>query len=67
MNTHGNGDHCYGNSLVADADILATRGCVEDLEAAPASRNHALLRAGRIMQRLGPFGRALGRAGDAIG
>ena len=25
VNTHANGDHCYGNQLVAEAEIIATR------------------------------------------
>ena len=25
VNTHGNGDHCFGNSLVANAEIIGTR------------------------------------------
>ena len=25
VNTHANGDHCYGNQLVADREIIASR------------------------------------------
>jgi len=31
VNTHANGDHCWGNQLVADAEIIASRACAEDL------------------------------------
>jgi glyoxylase-like metal-dependent hydrolase (beta-lactamase superfamily II) len=29
VNTHHNGDHCWGNQLFPDAEIIAHRGCVE--------------------------------------
>ena len=25
VNTHANGDHCWGNALVRDAEIIASR------------------------------------------
>lgn len=67
VNTHGNGDHCYGNALVADAEIIGTRGCALDLQEAPPSRNHLLMQAGRAVHRMGALGRALGKALDAVG
>ena len=67
VNTHGNGDHCYGNSLVADAEIIGTPGCVEDLREAPPSRNLLLLRAAGIIGGLGAGGRVLGRVLNAVG
>jgi cyclase len=37
VNTHANGDHCWGNQLVRHADIVATEGCAaEMLELPPA-------------------------------
>lgn len=36
VNTHANGDHCYGNQLVADAEIIASvRTATEMLEVPP--------------------------------
>jgi len=67
VNTHGNGDHCYGNALLADAEIIATRGCVLDLEEAPASRNLLLMRLGHTVAKLGSVGRAMGRGLGALG
>jgi glyoxylase-like metal-dependent hydrolase (beta-lactamase superfamily II) len=67
VNTHGNGDHCYGNTLVADAEIIGTEGCVQDLREAPPSRNRMLLRAATGIRSLGAGGRLLGRALGAIG
>jgi cyclase len=38
LNTHGNGDHCYGNQLVpAEAEIVASDAALEDMEAVPPS------------------------------
>ena len=45
VNTHANGDHCYGNQLVADAEIIATRACLEEFEEIPASMMAALVAA----------------------
>lgn len=67
VNTHGNGDHCYGNSLVADSEIIGTRGCVEDLREAPPSRNQLLMRSGAIIGALGAGGRVLGKVLNAVG
>jgi cyclase len=67
VNTHGNGDHCYGNGVVRAEEIVGTRGCVEDLLASPASRNHALLNAARLVGALGWGGRAIARVLDTVG
>src|ERR1043165_5686732 len=32
VNTHHNGDHVYGNQLVADAEIIASKTCAEEME-----------------------------------
>src|SRR3954452_18008067 len=31
VNTHANGDHCYGNELVAGAEIIASSACAEEM------------------------------------
>jgi glyoxylase-like metal-dependent hydrolase (beta-lactamase superfamily II) len=67
VNTHGNGDHCYGNSLLADAEIIGTPGCVEDLRKAPPSRNQLLMRAATVIGALGPGARLLGGILNAVG
>lgn len=67
VNTHGNGDHCYGNALVAEAEIVGTRGCVEDLAEAPPSRNALLIGAGRLGLGLGFLGRGVAGALSAVG
>jgi glyoxylase-like metal-dependent hydrolase (beta-lactamase superfamily II) len=37
VNTHANGDHCYGNELVAGAAIIASEACAKEMgEVTPA-------------------------------
>ncbi len=53
VNTHSNGDHCYGNGLVAGAEIIATRAAAEEM----ARESPAVI--GAFVQRapeLGPLG-----------
>lgn len=46
LNTHGNGDHCYGNQLVpAQAEIVASEAAVQDMQDVPASLMHTLMQA----------------------
>jgi glyoxylase-like metal-dependent hydrolase (beta-lactamase superfamily II) len=35
VNTHANGDHCYGNELVAGAEIVASTACAEEMGDTP--------------------------------
>ena len=35
VNTHANGDHCYGNELVAGAEIIATEAAAEEMAEVP--------------------------------
>jgi glyoxylase-like metal-dependent hydrolase (beta-lactamase superfamily II) len=67
VNTHGNGDHCFGNGVVDAEEIIGTPGCVEDLLAGPASRNQTLLNAARVVGALGWGGRLVARVLNAVG
>ena len=43
LNTHGNGDHCYGNQLVpSDAEIYSSEAATEDMAAVPPGVMQAL-------------------------
>jgi glyoxylase-like metal-dependent hydrolase (beta-lactamase superfamily II) len=43
FNTHGNGDHWYGNELLPDnIPIVASASAIEDMRAAPPAAVHAL-------------------------
>src|SRR5215203_2510754 len=35
VNTHANGDHCYGNELVASAEIVASKAAAEEMGHVP--------------------------------
>ncbi len=50
VNTHANGDHCYGNELVAGADIIATAACAEEMPRTPPEMLAAMVRAGAAGQ-----------------
>ena len=67
VNTHGNGDHCYGNGVVTGAEIVASHGCRQDLLEAPPRRNAMLLKAARVVCGLGRVGQVVGRACGAVG
>lgn len=62
VNTHANGDHCWGNQLVAGAEIVASSACAaEMLELSPATMAAVMAdpppgREGDLLRRmLGPF------------
>ena len=53
VNTHSNGDHCYGNGLVDGAEIIATRAAAEEMaRESPAAIGEFVRRA----PELGPLG-----------
>jgi cyclase len=37
VNTHANGDHCYGNQLVTGAEVIASEASAREMEALPPS------------------------------
>jgi len=64
VNTHANGDHCYGNALVAGAQIIASTQAAEEMKHLPAAMLGGLVKSlggddsplGRFVQRaFGPF------------
>lgn len=55
VNTHANGDHCFGNSLVSSAEIVASRACAEEMEALPPSRLADMMRAAADLGQAGAF------------
>ncbi len=42
VNTHANGDHCYGNQLVGDAEIIASSATAGEMNEVPPSTLAAL-------------------------
>ena len=42
VNTHANGDHCYGNQLVGDAEIIASAAAAKEMSEVPPAMLAAL-------------------------
>ncbi len=55
VNTHANGDHCYGNALVAGAEIVASSAAAEEMAAVPPSLLDAFVKAGPNLGEAGAF------------
>ena len=56
VNTHANGDHCYGNQLVAGARIVASRASAEEMDELPPASMAGLM---KNAAALGPGGEFL--------
>jgi cyclase len=55
VNTHANGDHCYGNQLVRDARIVASERTASEMAELPAAAMAALVREAPNMGEVGEF------------
>jgi glyoxylase-like metal-dependent hydrolase (beta-lactamase superfamily II) len=47
VNTHANGDHCYGNAAVAGAEIVGSEACAAEMDVVRPEVLGAAVRAGR--------------------
>ena len=55
VNTHANGDHCYGNSLVQGARIVASERTAAEMPELPPAAMAALIKQAPEMGELGTF------------
>ena len=55
VNTHANGDHCYGNQLVAGADIVASAASAAEMDEVPPTALAALMAAAPRLGEAGAF------------
>ncbi|HEV7586438.1 MAG TPA: MBL fold metallo-hydrolase [Solirubrobacteraceae bacterium] len=55
VNTHANGDHCYGNELVGGARIVASERTAAEMAELPAATMAAILQQAPKMGELGEF------------
>jgi cyclase len=55
VNTHANGDHCWGNQLLGTAEIVASRASAEEMAEVPAERLAHLMRAAPTLGELGVY------------
>jgi glyoxylase-like metal-dependent hydrolase (beta-lactamase superfamily II) len=55
VNTHANGDHCYGNELVGGARIVASERTVEEMPEAPPALMAAIKAQAGQLGRMGEY------------
>jgi len=55
VNTHGNGDHWFGNSLLPGARILATEACAAEMAETPPQMLAELIRAAPALGEMGEY------------
>jgi len=55
VNTHANGDHCYGNQLVGDARIVASERAAAEMREYPPAAMAALVEQAPAMGEVGAF------------
>lgn len=55
VNTHANGDHCYGNELVTGAQMIATQACAEEMPQLPPEVLAAMMAGAKDMGELGEY------------
>lgn len=55
VNTHANGDHCFGNQLVRGAEIIASKACADEMNEMPPQILAELLKAAPGMGEVGAY------------
>ena len=60
VNTHANGDHCYGNALVKGSRIIASDATMREMSEMPPQKLAKLMAAARALVALGPARGPLG-------
>lgn len=55
VNTHANGDHCYGNQLVADAEIITSKATAEEMAEVTPAMMAALIENADALGEAGAF------------
>jgi glyoxylase-like metal-dependent hydrolase (beta-lactamase superfamily II) len=67
VNTHANGDHCYGNSLLPNRRIIASKGARDEMLEMPPKKLNALMNAARFVTGLGKGRRVLSKVAQSLG
>lgn len=57
VNTHANGDHCWGNRALPDANIIASRATAREMTEFSPRLMHALVRGSRAINSAGVLAR----------
>lgn len=55
VNTHANGDHCYGNAALLGVEIVASTECAKEMAELPPSALAALMREAPALGEVGKF------------
>jgi glyoxylase-like metal-dependent hydrolase (beta-lactamase superfamily II) len=67
VNTHANGDHCYGNQLFAGKRIVASNRAAREMREMLPSKLASLMKAATLARRLGSFRPKIGRLFKSMG
>jgi cyclase len=59
INTHANGDHCWGNALIPDARVVSSRHTADELRVLPPRLMATLVGASRLVEQSALLRRAL--------
>ncbi len=59
VNTHANGDHCWGNAAVPDAKIISSKRAADEMRELPPRAMHGLVRASALLAHNGLSRRVL--------
>lgn len=55
VNTHANGDHCFGNELLKTGRIIASTRATREMRQMPPAKLAALMKAASIARAMGPL------------
>lgn len=64
INTHADGDHCWGNQLFKDRPIIATHACIHQMHHMQPRSLHALCQGGALLRHI-PVG-GIGKFGHCM-
>ena len=68
VNTHANGDHCYGNAAAAARELIASEDTAAEMRELPPRKMRAFMRLARVLSALpGPLGRVPLGTGASLG
>jgi glyoxylase-like metal-dependent hydrolase (beta-lactamase superfamily II) len=67
VNTHANGDHCWGNQLAGGARIISSRAAAAEMKELSPSRMAAMISGARLVSRSGSLGRRLLKTLERLG
>ncbi|MFA5119980.1 MBL fold metallo-hydrolase [Zavarzinia sp.] len=67
VNTHANGDHCWGNALVEGAEIVASRSSAEEMAEVPPAMLASMMAAANELGPLGDYLKEIFGAFDFAG